>query len=93
MDKFLEENAVAPDGTQPILTCETMSYDISLSISCVCFHANNDTSKGRASADYERAMTDLENMSDPAWHTLLRHLLIEYVTLITNPEGPAPSAP
>ena len=70
-----------------------MSYAISLSISCVCFHANNNISKGRASTAYEWAMTDLENLSDPAWHTLLRQLLIEYVTLLTNPEGPAPSAP
>ena len=35
----------------------------------------------------------LENLSDPAWHTLLRHLLIKYVKLLTNSEGPAPSAP
>ena len=70
-----------------------MSYAISLSISCVCFHANNDTSKGRASAAYERAMADLDNLSDPVWRTLLRHLLIDYVTPLTNPEGPAPSAP
>ncbi len=49
--------------------------------------------KCRASAAYEKAKADLENMSDPAWHTLLRSLLIEYVTLITNPEGPAQSAP
>ena len=93
MDKSLEENAAPTGGTQPILTRETMSYAISLSISCVCFHANNDISKGRASAAYERAMTDLETLSDPAWHSLLRQLLIEYVTLLTNPEGPAPSAP
>ena len=53
MDKFLEDNAQPPDGAQPILTRETMSYAISLSISCVCFHANNDTSKGRASAAYD----------------------------------------
>ena len=46
MDKFLHENAAPPDGTQPILTRETMSYAISLSISCVCSHANNHTSKG-----------------------------------------------
>ena len=52
MDKFLHENAAPLGGTQPILTRETMSYAISLSISCVCFHANNDTSKGRASAAY-----------------------------------------
>ncbi len=52
VDKFLHENAVSSGGTQPILTCETMSYAISLFISCVCFHANNNTSKGRASAAY-----------------------------------------
>ncbi len=39
MEKFLEENAHAPDGTQPILTRETMAYAISLSISCVCLPA------------------------------------------------------
>ncbi len=82
-----------PEGAQSILTRETMSYAISLFISCVCFHVNNNNSKGRASAAYERAMTDLDNMSDHAQHTLLRQLLIEYVTLLTNPEGTVPSAP
>jgi hypothetical protein len=82
-----------PNKTQLILTRETMSYAISLSISCVCIHTNDYILKGRASAAYERAMSDLESMSDPALHTLLRHLLVEYVTLLTNPEGPAPSAP
>ncbi len=57
MEKFLEDNAHAPDGTQPIFTRETMAYAISLSISCVCLHANNNIWKGRASAAYERAMT------------------------------------
>ena len=33
------------------------------------------------------------NRSSLAWHTLLRQLLIEYVTLLTNPEGTALSAP
>jgi hypothetical protein len=32
-------------------------------------------------------------MSDDTCPTLLQHVLIEYVTLLTNPEGPAPSAP
>ncbi len=64
MEKFLEENAHAPDGTQPILTRETMAYAISLSISCECLHANNNILKGRASAAYERAMSDLECTSD-----------------------------
>jgi hypothetical protein len=36
MEKFLEENAHAPDGTLPILARETTAYVISLSISCVC---------------------------------------------------------
>jgi hypothetical protein len=91
--KFLDENAAPPEGAQLVLTCKTMSYAISLSIRCLCFHVNNNTLKGRASAAYELALTDLNNMSDHAWHTLLRQLLIKYVTLLTNPEGTAPSAP
>jgi hypothetical protein len=90
MDKFLEENTAPPDGNHPILTRETISYAISLSITCVCFNANDEIVKGRASGAYERALSDLQSMSDPAWHSLLRQLL---VTLLTNPEGPAPSAP
>ena len=93
MDKFLEENARAPDGNPPILTRQTMAYAIPLSISCVCLHANEDILKGRASAAYERAMTDFESMTDATWHSLLRDVLIRYVTLLTNPEGPAPSVP
>ena len=50
--------------------------------------------KGRALAAYERAMLDLESMSDDTWPTLLQHVL-EYVTLLTNLEleGSAPSVP
>ena len=93
MDKFLEENASAPDGNPPILTRQTMAYAISLSISCICLHANEDILKGRASAAYERAMTDFESMSDATWHSLLLDVLVRYGTHLTNPEGPAPSAP
>jgi hypothetical protein len=93
MEKLLEENARAPDGTQPILARETMAYAISLSISCLCLHANKDILKGRTSAAYERAMTDFESMTDATWHSLLRDILVRYVTLLTNPEGSAPSAP
>jgi hypothetical protein len=38
-------------------------------------------------------MTDFESMSDATWHSLLRDVLVWYVTHLTNPEGPAPSAP
>jgi hypothetical protein len=62
MEKFLEENAAPPGGRQPLLTRETMAYAISLSVSCVCLHSNNEILKGRASAAYERAMSDLEQM-------------------------------
>ncbi len=48
--------------------------------------------KGRALAAYERAMSDLESMSDDTWPTILQHVL-EYVTLLTNLEGSAPSVP
>ncbi len=93
MDKFLEENARAPDGNPLILTRQTMAYAISLSISVVCLYANEDILKGRASAAYERAMTDFETMPDATWHSLLLDVLVRYGTLLTNPEGPAPSAP
>jgi hypothetical protein len=70
-----------------------MAYAISFSISSVCLHANNNILKGGASAAYERAMSDLESMSYDTWHTLLQHVLVEYVTLLTSLEGPALSAP
>ena len=70
-----------------------MSYAISLSISCICFHANNDTLKGRASAAYERAMAHFNELLDCDWHNLLWDLLIEYVTLLTNPDGTTLSTP
>ncbi len=81
------------DGTQPILICETMAYSISLSISCVRLHANDDILNGRASAAYKRAMSDLEAMPDATWHSLLQDVLVQYVKLPTNAECPAPSAP
>ena len=59
MEKFLEENASAPDGIPPILTRQTMAYAISLSISCVFLHANENMLKGRASAAYERGLSGL----------------------------------
>ncbi len=52
MEKFLEEISHAHYGTQPIHTRKTMAYAISLSISCVCLHANDNILKGRASAAY-----------------------------------------
>jgi hypothetical protein len=59
-------------------------------ISRVCLHANNNILKGRASAAYERAMSDLESMSDDdTWPTLLQHVLVEYV-ILTNLGGPQP---
>jgi hypothetical protein len=37
-------------------------------------------------------MSDLESMSDDTWPTLLQHVL-QYVMLLTNLEGSAPSVP
>jgi hypothetical protein len=38
-------------------------------------------------------MSDLECTSDDMWRTLLQDVPVRYVKLLTNPEGPAPSAP
>jgi hypothetical protein len=51
MEAFLENNAAPTDET-PILTHETISYAISLSISCVSLHANDRIVRGRTSAAY-----------------------------------------
>ncbi len=75
-EKFQEENAAPPGGRQPLLTRETMAYAISLSVSCVCLHSNDEILKGRASAAYERAMSDLENMTNASWHSLLQDVLV-----------------
>ncbi len=56
METFLQNNAAPTDETLPILTRETMSYAILLSIRCVCLHANDSIMKGRTSAAYEWAM-------------------------------------
>jgi hypothetical protein len=93
MEKFLEENAAPPGGRQPLLTRETMAYAFSLSVSCICLHSNDEILKGRASAAYEQAMSDLENMTDATRHFLLQDVIVRYVTLLTNPEGPAASIP
>ncbi len=37
-------------------------------------------------------MSALKSMSDDTWPSLLQHVL-QYVMLLTNLEGPAPSAP
>ncbi len=40
-----------------------------------------------------RCLGHSSSIGYPEWHSLLRQLLIEYVTLLTNPEGTSPSAP
>ncbi len=32
-------------------------------------------------------------MPDTTWHSVLNEVLVQYITLLTNSEGPAPSAP
>ncbi len=54
MEQFLEENADPSGGSQPLLTCETMAYAISLFVGCVCLHSNDKILKSRASAAYAR---------------------------------------
>ncbi len=49
--------------------------------------------EGQGFTAYERAMAHFNEILDCDWHNLLRELLIEYVTLLTNPDGTTLSAP
>ncbi len=60
-------------------------------LSCDFLQAN--TSKGKASEAYERAMEHFNELDECYWHNLLWDLLIEYVTLLTNPDSTTLSTP
>ncbi len=57
----------------PFLTRHTLAYAISLSVSCIYYICNDDANEGRADEVYEKALRDLELMSDEEFTPLLGH--------------------
>ena len=74
----------------PYITRHTMAYAISLTVSCLCYAINDESNKGRADEVYDKALRDLEQMTDVAFTELLAGLLQYYVQSVVSPEPPGP---
>lgn len=74
----------------PVLTRHTLAYAISLSVSCICYICNDDANKGRADEVYEKALRDLELMSDEEFAPLLGKLIEYYVERVVSSEPLGP---
>jgi hypothetical protein len=74
----------------PVLTRHTLAYAISLSVSCICYICNDDANKGRADEVYEKALSDLELMSDEEFAPLLGKLIESYVERVVSSEPLGP---
>ena len=74
----------------PYITRHTMAYAISLTVSCIYYAINDESHKGRADEVYDKALRDLEQLSDDAFTDLLGRLLQYYVQNVVSPEPPGP---
>ena len=74
----------------PYITRHTMVYAISLTVSCLYYAINDESNKGRAEEVYDKALRDLEQMTDVAFTDLLGGLLQYYVQSVVSPEPPGP---
>ena len=75
-----------------VLTRHTLAYAISLSVSCIYYICNDAANKGRADEVNEKALRDLELMSDEEFTPLLGKLIQYYVERVisSEPLGPGP---
>jgi hypothetical protein len=69
----VQEGGAESEGVSacPVLTSHTLAYAISLSVSCVYYICNDDANNGRADEVYDKALRDLELMSDEEFMPLL----------------------
>ncbi len=73
-------------STCPVLTRHTLAYAIYLSVSCIYYICKDDANKGRADKVYEKALRDLELMSDEEFTPLLGKLIQYYVERVISSE-------
>ncbi len=59
MERFLAKQFSVAEAVEPILTLQTVSYAISLSVQSVCFLSSDELLKGKVASSYERAFSDL----------------------------------
>ena len=74
----------------PYITQQTLAYAISLSVSALFYHVNDKSNTGRADEVYDKALRDLEQLSDAKFDECLGGLLHCFVQNVTSPEPPCP---
>jgi hypothetical protein len=70
----------------PYITRQTVAYAISLTVSALFYAVHDESNKGRADEVYDKALRDLEQLSDAKFDECLGDLLQFYVRKVTSPE-------
>ena len=81
-------NAEPPLGELPYITRQTLSYALSLVISCVCYAYNDTMIKGRPDQLYEKIIASYSELNDDDFMEILTDRLTDWVTKVTAPEPP-----
>lgn len=81
-------DAEPPLGALPYITRQTVSYALSLVISCVCYAYNDTMIRGRPDQLYEKIIASYSELTDDDFMEILSHKLTDWVTKVTAPEPP-----
>jgi hypothetical protein len=74
----------------PYITRQTLAYAVSLSVSALFYAVNDESNTGRADEVYDKALRDMEQLSDAKFDECLGGLLQYYVQNVNSPEPPGP---
>jgi hypothetical protein len=74
----------------PYITRQTVAYAISLTVSALFYAVNDESNTGRADEVYDKALRDLQQLTDDKFTEVLGGLLQYYVQNVTSPEAPGP---
>ena len=90
MDGLAEEHECVSEA--PYITRQTVAYAISLTVSALFYAVNDESNMGRADevTVYDKALRDLQQLTDDKFTEVLGGLLQYYVQNVTSPEAPGP---
>ena len=74
----------------PYITRQTLAYAVSLSVSALFYAVNDESNTGRPDEVYDKALRDMEQLSDAKFDECLGGLLQFYVQNVNLPEPPGP---
>ncbi len=86
-------DSVPPLAALPYITPQTIVYALSTVISCVCYTANDNMTRGRQEILYEKLMADYDQFNPEDFAELLRDNLTEWMTKVNAAEPPGPAPP